>query len=420
MNIPETPQLMLSFEPSPEKGQDFLLRVTRSEREFFVTAAEERETYPVQLPRLFQETVFLDDGGWRHRRRSEAPARELGLRIWKQLPPSLAGEIRSGTPTDPRRVAIVSRSSGVDDVPWEWLNTGQGPESVIAAAGNVRFIRLVPCRYASPPLTVTPPLRILTVMTNPKDERLLNPFVERSVIMGSVEGNPAYEVRDLFEPRVDALYDALKWSPHIVHYVGHAGRTGPSGAIILHDERDGTRWVAATELSKMLPSSVQLLCLSTTVTAPNYDTGGLVRIAHSPSDISLPTTIVNQYILEPDTASTFWGEFYAALLQHEGDVVEAFHGARARVFAGAGDTWSWASFSLVVRDGTGFPLRIAQGMTSKQRFAAEIQAQWSTRLANTLATRMSTLKPEVQKTLAETIDSEEKRIDSYRGEIEKF
>ncbi len=413
----QTSQLMLAFEPGGREGGEFMLRVSRNEREFFL-AREMRESYTVHLPRPFQETAFMDEGGWRRHPRAAAPARDLGYRMWMQLPPSLVADIQSGTPAQPRRVAIVSRSTGVDDVPWEWLNSGAGPAALVAAADHIRFIRLVPCRFAPPSLTATPPIRILTVMTNPKDERLLNPYIERQLIMNSVQAG-GYEVRDLFEPRMDALVEALRWSPHIIHYVGHAGITGQSGAIILHDQRDGTRWVTAAELSQALPPSVRLLCLSTCVTAENYQVGGLVKIAHSPSDVTLPTTIVNQYAIDQNAAATFWGEFYPSLLAHKGDVVEAFHHARRRVSENAGDTWSWASFALVVRDGTGFPLRIAAAVTT-ERVVAEIQAQWATRIANTLATRMSTLKPDVQQPLAEAINSEEQRIDFFRSEIDKF
>jgi hypothetical protein len=418
MTAPETPQLMLAFEPGGRESGEFLLRVSRSEREFFL-AREQRESYVLRLPRPFQETAFMDEGGWRRQVRAAGPAQDLGYRMWTQLPPSVVADIQSGTPAQPRRVAIVSRSTGVDDVPWEWLNPGVVPPGPIATADHVRFVRLVPSRFPDPPITVTPPLRILTVMSNPKDERLLIPSVERQLIMQKAQADPRYEVRHLEDPRMEALIEALQWSPHIVHYVGHAGITGQSGAIILLDQSNGTRWVTAAELANILPASVRLLCLSTCVTAENYQVGGLVKIPHSPNDIALPTTIVNQYAIEQQAAGTFWGEFYPSLLDRDGDVGEAFHRARHVLSEQGGNTWSWASFSLVVRDGTGCPFRVAAEV-AQEREAAEIQAQWATRIANTLATRMSTLNPGVQHQLADAVNSEEQRIDFFRGQIDKY
>jgi hypothetical protein len=416
-------QLILSVEPARNSRGPFTLRVSRSERELFEASPQQRESYPIALPSAVQETVFMDDDGWRQRPRPAGPAQNLGLRMWSQLPPNIAGEITSGSPPSPRRVAIVSRSSGVDDVPWEWLNHGIDSEAVIAVSDAIRFVRLVPCLYSAPPVTASPRVRILTVTTNPKDERLLNPFIERQTIMAAARNHPAFEVRDLLEPRMDAFREAMEWAPHIVHYVGHSGVTGQTGAIILHDDSNGTRWVSAGELSQALPASVMLLCLSTCVTAANYQTAGLSKIAHSPNDLSLPTTIVNQYAIEQGAAAAFWGLFYPALANQRGNIVEAFHQARRQVFLTAlpGSPWSWASFSLVVRDGTGFPLRIqGAGAHPRERRAAEIQAQWSARLANTVATRMATLLPEARQASADTLASEVARMQQLRGEIEKF
>jgi hypothetical protein len=335
------------------------------------------------------------------------------------LPPNVHADVMSGTTAQPRRVAIVSQATGVDGVPWEWLNDGP---TAIAATPSVRFIRLVPCRYALPPLTVSEPLRVLTVTTNPKDERLLNPYVERDVISDYMRRDTQhYELRELMEPGVDALVEALRWSPHILHYVGHSGVTQQSGAIILHDESGGTRWVTATELSRLLPSSVKLVCLSTCVTAENYDVAGLARIAHVPSDLSLPTTIVNQYAVEPATASRFWSAFYQSLVAHSGNLVEACHEGRMAAFQHPAISWSWASYSLIVRDGTGQPLRLGRASGhSKELFAAEIQAQWSARLANSMALRLKSLKGEGRQELADLIGSEESRIRFFQNEIEKL
>ena len=257
---PDNPQLLLSFEATATPERGFVLRVCGSEQEYFDRSADSVASYPMDVPRPFQDTAFMDDGGWRRKIQSPGPAQSLGHRVWSQLPGPVIADLTSGTPDHPRRVAIVSQSTGVDAVPWEWLNDGQMPA---AASPSIRFIRIVPCRYSAPPLTVPPPVRILTVTTNPKDERLLNPGPERNIIIGTVRSKTRrLRIRDLMEP-IDALADALKWSPHIVHYVGHSGTTLQNGAIILHDEGGETRWVSAPEISRMLPSSVKLLCLST-------------------------------------------------------------------------------------------------------------------------------------------------------------
>jgi hypothetical protein len=284
-----------------------------------------------------------------------------------------------------------------------------------------RFFRLVPSLYASPPLTIEPPIRVLMIVTNPKDESLLDAHEELRIVTSGLRASDQYHITHLSEPRIEDLQRALSRSPHIVHYVGHAGLTGQSGALILHDHRDGTRWVSAAELARLLPSSVRLLCLSTCVTASNYRISGLLHIAHSPADQTLPTTIVNQYALGPPAAEAFWSSFYPNLLVSEGDVLGAFHRSRAEMYQMAHEDGSWASFSLVIRDGTGHPFRLVPaGSPGEERFAAEIQAQWSARLANNLAARMQTLNAETRRIVAPSLGHEDARIDELRSKLDKL
>ncbi len=420
--IAQPDQLMLTFEPGPQPDTPALLRVCRSEHDYFQGPNFSREVFQVVLPRAFAETAFMDEpSSWRERQRPAQVARDLGYRMWMQLPKPIRADILSGTPGTPRRVSIVSTATGMDDIPWEWLNADGS--DVIAMLPSVRFVRQVPVLYVAPPLTVPLPMRVLIVLTNPKDERLLDAHRELTIIKRGLEGRTDYQVRELLEPRLEALRHALEWAPHIIHYVGHAGISGSRGHIILHDERDGTRWLSAAEIARVLPTSVRLLCLSTCVTTRNYQTGGLVRFAHCGSDLPLPTTIVNQYALDEGAAVAFWRRFYPALLTRDGDVVEAFHESRMEASTTSDGTWSWASFSLVVRDGTGHPFRIGQtGERRPERFAAEIQAQWSARLANNLANRKRSLDPTIQgrfERLDETIGSEEARIERFTRDIER-
>jgi hypothetical protein len=410
-------QIILDFEPLAPRENKVLLRICHSEQEYFNAKREPVPKFPVDLPRPFQETAFMDPGGWRQTPLWEGPARDLGNRMWSNLPASVRDAILAGSPDTPQRVAILSTASGLEGVPWEWLNAG--PEALIAATASVRFVRLVPTLYATPPLTVTPPIRVLIILTNPKDERLLDPVTEVDIIMQGLMNGQEYEVRQLVEPRLEALQRELEWAPHVIHYVGHSGISGTEGCLILHDDRDGTRWLAAAEIARLLPDSVQLVCLSTCVTAENYQTGGLARFAHCSAEIPLPTTIVNQYALKEPQARAFWGMFYPALYRHEGNVVEALHEARTATCRGESNTWSWASFSLVVRDGIGQPFRIARApRPHEDRFAVEVQARWSARLTNNIATRIRSLGPDAQVGWEDTLADESARLESLEREIE--
>ncbi len=119
----------------------------------------------------------------------------------------------------------------------------------------------------------------------------------------------------------------------------------------------------------------------------------------------MPTTIVNQYAVNEHSARTFWRRFYPALIELRGNAVEALHSARLAVFGEEKETWCWASFSMVMRDGSGHSLQIAEAaQRSADQYSKEIQAQWSARLANNLATRMRSLEPESQRHWQSTLD----------------
>jgi hypothetical protein len=404
------PEVILSFEPPAAPAGPVRLSVYPSERDYFDYAREPRAE-GVWLSRLFQEALLHDEAGWRRRTWQASDAVEIGQRMWSSLPAKVRATILDPAGETTRRVAVLRGGTGMDDVPWEWLNAG--PETTIAAMDRIRFVRLVPTLRAVPPLTVVPPVRVLVAITDAVGGPLFQPRIEIGVVAAGLE-RPVYDLRVVEESRLDALLEALAWSPHIVHYVGHGGISGSTGNLLLHDSHDGTRWVPAMEFARLLPASVRLACLSTCVSTENYEIGGLVRVAHCPPEFPLPTTIVNQYAVTDLAASAFWSEFYPRLASLEGCVLDAFHYARMSARAASPDTACWAGFSLVLRDGAERPLRFGTaGADQDERFAAELEAQWAARNANNLAIRMRTLQAGVQKHWEQTLAEEVARVESF-------
>ena len=81
--------------------------------------------------------------------------------------------------------------------------------------------------------------------------------------------------------------------------------------------------------------------------------------------------------------------------------------------------WCWASFSLVIRDSTGQPFRVAAATDKpKARFEAELQAQWSARLANDLASKMLLLGDTAQQHWQKTLEDETARLETFERDIE--
>jgi hypothetical protein len=388
------------------------LRVYLSEQEMFETGKISAQTVPIDLPLgwLTSSTSFLVEQSQDLKLRPVAPRLllELGRKLWDAIPQDAKQPMLDPISHPPCRLKISSDSSAIDDLPWEWLNDGQGQPFVLRP--EIRLARSIPIRLAGPPMSVEPPLRVLLVITNPKDERLLDPWREIEAISPRLR-TPPYELKLLEEPTWEALVAALRHQqPHIVHYIGHAGIDRGEGNIILHDWQNMTHWISGADLSKALPLTVRLLCLSTCFTVPNYQILGLRRLAHIPASYRLPTVVTNRYPVRESGVQTFWQVFYSSLVDHDGNVNEAFHEAEQAVAVSPGTEADWGSFSLVIRDQSAEVMRLeTAGMKSTTKYAEEIRAQLISSLANDLTERLACFGPDaserVQKQCKEEVEA---------------
>ena len=358
------------------------LQVFGSEQELYERGDDAALGIPVALP-LDPSASKLSRAEWTRSRVPGAEWMTVGAQLWSALPPKIREPLLEASPEEPCRVKIASNSPAIDDLPWEWLNDGDLP---FALRPHIRLSRSVPIRVAAPPMAVVPPVRVMLAITNPKDDRLLDPQREIEAI---VEGlaHPPYELRILQEPTWEALAVELsEYEPHIVHYVGHAGVGQGQGNLILHDWESRSHWISGPELAQALPLSVRLLCLSTCFTAPNYQILGLPRLAHTASTYRLPTTIANRYPVGEESVREFWRTFYVALIEEDGNANEAFHQAQMATAAAPGTQADWGSFSLVIRDQSAQVVHLEEpGGKPRDKRAEEIQAQLASRLASELA-----------------------------------
>jgi hypothetical protein len=251
-------------------------------------------------------------------------------------------------------------------------------------------VRSVPSRFEIPHLTIHLPVKVLVVLTNPKDESLLDAYKELAVATQRLK-LPDYQMEVCPEPTVEVFKDFMhSFLPHVVHYIGHSGINNGEGNIILHDSNNRTYWVSGAMLARLLPSTVRLMCLSTCVTTQNYELLGLPHLAHSPGDLNLPTIIANRYPLGEGSVNAFWNAFYTCLVNQHGNVNEAIHQARLQAQLGEPAFADWASFSLVLRDCTGRALNIVQAASDIEAIqATELQAQFAARFANDLAQQVN-------------------------------
>jgi hypothetical protein len=273
-------------------------------------------------------------------------------------------------------------------LPWECLPL---PPGAFVA-------RSVPVPYPVPPLVVSLPIRVLFIVTNPKDERLLRMSDELNAIRVNAVGDYTTDVA--WEPTLAGVRATLdRLQPHIVHYVGHGATSAGQGYLVLHDQEQHTFWLSARDLATLLPSTVRLMCLSTCFTAENYDIRGLPLFAQAPADVTIPTMVVNRLPLDMQSEPTirlFWTTFYSELKAGRGDAASAFRAAQSAIH-GSRD---WPSFSLVLRDGPGWALAIEAGIaTTPELKMAEFDARYSTNIANYLTQQTGGSSSEVRNVL---------------------
>lgn len=361
---------------------------------------------------------LLDADPSRSRRSSRQPmpapqAKEAGDALFALLPRNVQDMLRLPPPAGlQRRVKVSAAGTVVDELPWETLTDGAGRP--LALAPGLHLVRTVPVRVAPPPLSVHGPARVLLVVTNPKDEKLLDSRREIDAVCERLVP-PHYELRVLQEPTVHALAAELQqFSPHIVHYVGHSGVNSGEGNLILHGPHGGTEWLCATELSQMLPLTVRLLCLGTCFTAPNYDPTGLPRFADAPASQALPTSVVNRWGVSFDGSSVraFWRSFYDTLAATGGSATDAVHAGRLAAHQAAPNA-DWASFSLVVRDGTAAGLRLSAEAGAEEDLGDQIRAQFASKFANQMAHQVLKLGDEAGEDLLKALNRMTTEADEF-------
>lgn len=331
--------------------------------------------------------------------------------LWQLLPLDARQAIMGAT--EPVELMVESGNLAVDLLPWELL------PSLKPNATGLSVARLVPSVLKPPPLSVVPPLRLLLITSEAKDDLAFGD-ADRSILFGAADPQ-FYEVREVRDATGTSVLATVRdFDPHVVHFMGHAGLVGGEGAVVLRDEQTGmTNWIRASQVSRGLPVSTRLLCISTGFTQRNYDINGLVAFAHAPAAVRLPTCIVNRSDVDEAGVRTFWKAFYSTLVTQRGSVLKAYNSAIADL-AGAGTATPVESFSLVLREGGDRPLRLGKSIDPLQH-AAEVQAQFAARLAADLKDKLKSYEnTDMSRVLSESYDEEHSRFNSLTSTAARF
>jgi hypothetical protein len=240
------------------------------------------------------------------------------------------------------------------DLPWEFLYN-PAVNRFLALSVQTPLVRYLELPEVIQPVAVTPPIRVLVMISSPTDYPSLDVEAEWKRLnesLADLTSAGTIAIERLDDATLSALQRRLRRSHyHIFHFIGHGefDQTLQEGVLLLErDNRRGHR-VGSQYLGMLLHDhdSLRLAMLNACEGARSSRQDPFAGSAQSLVQQGIPAVIAMQFEIADDVASTFAHEFYGALadgLPIDAAVTEA----RKAIFAG-GREIEWATPVLYLR-----------------------------------------------------------------------
>ena len=274
-----------------------------------------------------------------------------------------------GLPQTGLRIKLrLQDASDLADLPWEFLFDPDAKRFLVQSV-HTPVVRYLETRERIDPLQVTPPLRILGMVSNPSNYAELNVKNEQDRLEDALRpllNTGLVEITWLSKATLSELRQALRVeSYHVFHFIGHGGfnQQKKLGMLVLVDE-NGYGWPAdASRLSVLLHDhhhSLRLAVLNTCEGALFMSADPFASVAGSLLRQGIPAVVAMQFKISDQAARVFAEDFYAALAQ--GYPVDAgLAEARKAIYCLPEDNAEWGTPVLYLRapDGVLFNLTVA-------------------------------------------------------------
>ncbi|MFN8486319.1 MAG: SUMF1/EgtB/PvdO family nonheme iron enzyme [Caldilineaceae bacterium] len=298
-------------------------------------------------------------------RRIDSPemlaARQFGSRLFEAV---FSGSVqtallRSLDEATRQRVGLRLRLRLTDapalaDLPWEYLYVPSLNRFFVHSL-NTPLVRYLDLPQTSTPLAVQPPLNVLVMIANPRDQAKLDVEAEWRKVqeaLADLTDAGLVTVTRLEQATLSALQRRLrKEEYHIFHFVGHGGfdRQTDNGVLLLEDEKGLSRLVGGHYLGTLLHDhpTLRLALLNSCEGARTARSDPFGGVAQHLVQQGIPAVLAMQFEITDEAAITLAHEFYAALADQY-PVDAALAEARKAIFTQGNDI-EWGTPVLYLR-----------------------------------------------------------------------
>jgi hypothetical protein len=208
----------------------------------------------------------------------------------------------------------------LSDLPWEYLYN-PALNRFLGLDVETPLIRYLDLPERVEPLLVTPPLRILAMISNPVNQPMLDVEREWSRLreaLADLEQRGIVALERLPEAKLAVLQRHLRRGEyHILHFVGHGGFDGhvQDGVLMLEDDDRLGRPVSGQDLGVMIHGhrAMRMAVLNACEGGRPSRTDPFAGVAQSLIQQGLAAVVAMQFEITDDAAIIFAREFYAAL-----------------------------------------------------------------------------------------------------------
>lgn len=351
----------LEVAPGTERGT-YVVRVLQSVGGGEPTETIELDVHELVARRPFVEASILSSSVSTRRvvSETEAAVQHVGVRMFEA---TFSGDIRTAYRTSAAvaaergkgvQLALRLNAPGLAALPWEALFD---PETQSYLCLKEPLVRHVPAPYSPPALSITPPLRVLGMISSPGGLPALDVDAERDRLEGALRPHldaGRVELTWLDDVTWAGVHDKLleqEW--HVLHFIGHGGYDASTdeGVLAFVGRNGRAELVTASRLADLLdeaqptPRLVVLnSCQSGASGTEDLFSGTAAALAHS----GIHAVAAMQYAISDDAAIAFARGFYMALAHGRG-IDEAVRSGRIGILGLSRGTLEWITPVLYLR-----------------------------------------------------------------------